>query len=441
MKKICTGISPDFVKKWTVEEAVREILQNYLDSRKEFGCNGKISQADGVATVRDYGPGLQLKHLALGVSEKSDDCIGRFGKGLKQALLVLARQGRAVTIFSNGLRIKPTVEYSEDYNTEMMHLVVEEATGQTANIKGCWINFECSSRELEDAKQYFLHFLKGEIIKLDEKLMLPGGKVFVNGSCVGTVDNALFSYNLNHTEAEAAMSSDRDMVNKDALHRITRQILGETESYEAMGIVLRALKQKERYFELYAGLNCYTGNKKSHKKWAKKFTQVFGDNSVVQDDRFDREAQYRGYNVVELDYEWRGNFHTFGIPNSTDVVTAESADISSLLVKKLTEEQKTILGKAVEAVANYYSDPGEVQVAYELNSMLGVPQGQGTVRGIYCPETNKIYVALATLESEQSAIQTILHETVHMKTGCSDVTAEFEDALCRAGAQILAHLM
>jgi len=120
VKRIVTGISPNYVKNWDVIKGIREIIQNYLDTKNEFRCKGYIYYKDGTAMVKDFGPGLELRHLALGISEKSQGAIGKYGEGLKLALLVMAREFRKIEVWSKGMIICPAIEYSDLYGTEVM---------------------------------------------------------------------------------------------------------------------------------------------------------------------------------------------------------------------------------------------------------------------------------------------------------------------------------
>lgn len=84
-------ISSNYVKSWSVKDAVRELLQNAMDSG-EWRVEGSALVNKGA---------LKPEHFLLGCSEKSSsDAIGQFGEGLKLALLVLARNGYEVNIVS-----------------------------------------------------------------------------------------------------------------------------------------------------------------------------------------------------------------------------------------------------------------------------------------------------------------------------------------------------
>lgn len=65
-------ISVNYVKAWTVKDAVRELLQNTMDSG-EWRIEGSALINKGT---------LKPEHFLLGCSEKSSsDAIGQFGEG------------------------------------------------------------------------------------------------------------------------------------------------------------------------------------------------------------------------------------------------------------------------------------------------------------------------------------------------------------------------
>lgn len=85
MTTIPLHIHKNYCHHWTVNDAIREIIQNYLD------CNPKdiIKDPDSITIINE---GFIPKEcFFLGVSKKDEDSIGRFGEGLLLALLVFAR--------------------------------------------------------------------------------------------------------------------------------------------------------------------------------------------------------------------------------------------------------------------------------------------------------------------------------------------------------------
>lgn len=110
-------ISPEYVRSWGVAEAVRELLQNAIDSDSPFEWSFDCS----TLMIRSAGVQLSPRSLLLGTTTKSKgDKIGCHGEGFKVALLVLCREGRR-TIVRNGPKLWLTsFEYVKKYDSNML---------------------------------------------------------------------------------------------------------------------------------------------------------------------------------------------------------------------------------------------------------------------------------------------------------------------------------
>lgn len=117
----------DYVRHWGMVEAVRELIQNSLDSDSPFVYEIE-DQDDGRFTLalRSEFAQLPVRSLLLGSTSKAEspDSIGSFGEGYKIALLVLAREGFEVLIFNGDKQWRPLFQMSSKFNEEI--LCVEE---------------------------------------------------------------------------------------------------------------------------------------------------------------------------------------------------------------------------------------------------------------------------------------------------------------------------
>lgn len=88
-------ISRDYVVKWGVWEALRELIQNALDTKKY-----KITYTENEIIVSTFAGALDRRNLLLGISSKRDDesTIGTYGEGFKLAMLVLLREGKSISV-------------------------------------------------------------------------------------------------------------------------------------------------------------------------------------------------------------------------------------------------------------------------------------------------------------------------------------------------------
>jgi hypothetical protein len=96
-------INPNYVKDWTVEDAIRELYQNAFDneilnknSKTEINYDNENKELSIISTNTI----LEKDTLLLGNTTKADngDTVGCFGEGYKLAMLILARNGHSLEI-------------------------------------------------------------------------------------------------------------------------------------------------------------------------------------------------------------------------------------------------------------------------------------------------------------------------------------------------------
>jgi hypothetical protein len=112
------GITRKYIetRNWGNWEMFREIIQNALDEMHDvsgerprvYPCRLEFRGAMPVTVIEDNGRGLGIHHLLLGTSEKKAWQRGKFGEGLKLALLAAAHRGINVLIRSGDREIRPT---------------------------------------------------------------------------------------------------------------------------------------------------------------------------------------------------------------------------------------------------------------------------------------------------------------------------------------------
>lgn len=191
MNYIDYGIGKDYLKHWGVQEALREIYQNYLDYGDYTETVISISKNKCKVTLtNDFVPD-NFEFLRIGKSMKSSNSIGKYGEGLKMASLVFKRNNIPFRILTKGLKFTPTWRKSivgrvfslayVDYPTE-----------------------ECFVVEIEINKVDFYKFVNN-IIKEEDKLFSshhgdivdrPKGKIYSGGLFVCKLDNMSKAYNI-----------------------------------------------------------------------------------------------------------------------------------------------------------------------------------------------------------------------------------------------------
>jgi hypothetical protein len=434
-----SGISLKHAKDWTIGEAVREVVQNWLDVKNEFSCKGEIvyNKEKGYAYFLDKGPGLQIGHLAFGNNDKAEGSIGQFGEGLKSAMVTLVRNSRKVDIRSLGKVIVPFVQVSENFGVETLHYRITDA--KTVGI-GTLIRVYCTEEEFQTGKNYFTA-LQPHIEWIEaNRISLPGGNIYVNGSRIGRVDNALFSYHLTRDEAGTIINRDRNAVDLNKAGKLVREIINNTRSLSVAKEILQAAvgeKANENHWEI--GLNIYSMNdsiwlEAFHKIWGKTYVRSSGDMET------DQQAVYRGYNIIpHLDYTRESLLGSFGIPNSAEIlqkVASKQRKVNHTVKHSdLTPTERENLSWVKRTVKEYYAEPGTVFVSTNLNEETG--NVNGNVQGCWDPKKERIGLLRSILSDRKVLLHVLLHETVHKVSGCNDITHEFEDALLAVAVNII----
>lgn len=122
------SLNKSYVRHWGVVEAVRELIQNALDSDSPFAYEFQKHPLDEsyALTLTSEFASLPPQSLLLGATSKAEakDKIGSFGEGYKIAMLVLVREDIALEIWNEDRHWKPFFQYSKKYADEI--LCVEE---------------------------------------------------------------------------------------------------------------------------------------------------------------------------------------------------------------------------------------------------------------------------------------------------------------------------
>ena len=184
MKTYELPMSRDYVRHWGLMEAVRELLQNALDSDSPF----EYAFENDSLTITSRFSTLDARTLVLGATSKAgdDDKIGSFGEGYKIALLVLARLGKTVFVQNGSNMWRPCFRNSEQYGAEVF--CIEEEPITEALYTGPGLEFMIA--DLSEAEQeairsscLFMQPPMDDVIGAAQGSILPSrpGKLYVGG--------------------------------------------------------------------------------------------------------------------------------------------------------------------------------------------------------------------------------------------------------------------
>lgn len=224
----------DYVAHWGMAHAVRELIQNALDSDSPFVYEF-FNEGEGLRGLRLQSEFATLtpQTLLLGATSKAGaaDAIGSFGEGYKIALLVLTREGYNTEILNGDVLWKPRFRYSKTFEQEI--LVVDEAHASAAN-RGLTFTvhglteadeekIRASCLRMQDSIGAIKQTSYGDIL-LDQP-----GKLYV-GSLYICETELKFGYNIK--PAHVTLERDRQTVSDWDLKNVTLNCWYETKEFE-----------------------------------------------------------------------------------------------------------------------------------------------------------------------------------------------------------------
>lgn len=225
----------EYVRHWGMAEAIREILQNALDSESPF----EYDFAEDTLCVHSRYTTLPPSTLLLGQTTKAEsvDTIGSFGEGYKIALLVLTRLDYKVKVFNGGRVWTPMFRRSRMFEADVLCIddvsADEACEGLTFSIGGL------SPQDLQAIRDSCLHMQDkiGEVMHTQYGRILRErpGKLYVGGLYV--CDTELkFGYDIKPQYLQ--LERDRQTVSNWDLQNRTKEMWFETERYDEIAQLL-----------------------------------------------------------------------------------------------------------------------------------------------------------------------------------------------------------
>jgi len=231
---ISYGITKEYVRTrgWGVWQAFREVVQNALDEMqyvtKKWPASYPCNSTPFNTIVKDTGRGITVKHLLIGTSEKPEWSRGKFGEGLKIALMTFLNQGIPVEIRAGDRRIVPLFVTTnvDGVNAEMFYICYkkepEPITGTEVRIANSVL---CQRFRKNFVQGLPIDCIKNFTIRKNDEDMIiwwenildcddARGRIYVRDIYVRDMP-ALFGYNL----FDVGLSESRDIANESDIRR------------------------------------------------------------------------------------------------------------------------------------------------------------------------------------------------------------------------------
>ena len=191
--KIHYGFGKDYLPNWGIQQALREIYQNFIDYGEYLESFEEQEHLAFVIISNDWIP-ESLEFLRIGNSKKRNGhAIGKHGEGIKMAFLIMERQGYNSIIWTDKYKITPEFYVDKEIG-QCFALNYKE---HNIPNQPFMIEFECPIEEFSVFKSnlivsddiIFSHYY-GDIVNK------PQGSIYSGGLFVTKSDNMSNAYNI-----------------------------------------------------------------------------------------------------------------------------------------------------------------------------------------------------------------------------------------------------
>lgn len=229
------SLNKNYVSHWGLAEAVRELIQNAIDSESPFIYEFQNSESGITLQLKSEFTTLSPSTLLLGATSKAGalDKIGSFGEGYKIALLVLTRLGKVVRILNGDKLWTPKFAYNSKYNDDL--LTIDETSLPHKN-KGLVFEIQGLDKVEVDAIVDSCLLMQNHVGAIKQTqygdiLLEKPGMLYV-GALYICQTNLKYGYNVKPEHIK--LERDRQTVDAFDLQLLTKNMWIDTQEYERL---------------------------------------------------------------------------------------------------------------------------------------------------------------------------------------------------------------
>jgi hypothetical protein len=432
---------------WSPAHALREVIANALDEHAltDRPDRPTLTKDDaGVWHVRDHGRGLRYHHLTQNESDEkraSEDVVGQFGVGLKDALATFHRNGIGLRISSPHGTITLAEQAKHGFDDVVtLHALVDAP----ADIDGTDVALTgIADADVVEAMDFFLVF--DETIDVlattsfGQVLARTGDaprSVYVRGVRVAEDDGLLFSYNITKVDAKLrrALNRERSNVGRSAY----------TDRIKAILLAVTAPTVVTTLVEDMAGF--VKGATHDEVKWNDVAERVVRQLAAIDPEVVFVTATQRWSHPELIRRAEIDGKHVFVIPDVLAArLRASDDDTVTTLERFAAQWNERVVVEPLDPAALSPAERAVFDLSEEVLLLVGrrrdewtivvsetlhlTPDGTETAHGLWEPKQRRIVINRRCLHSAKVFVATLLHEIGHAMTGATDLTAEFEDGL------------
>ena len=427
------------LENWSVADALREIIANALDEQVLSGTDPIhiFKDQDSIFHIRDFGRGIQYYHFTQNENEekqKSNNLIGKFGVGLKDALAVLYRHNCEVKICSKYNFITTKMARKSGFDIETLH--AEFSTTNNREMIGTeFFISNISDDDIQEAKSRFLTFnnlQRLESNKYGEIYSCPDGNasIYINGVKVAQENNFMFNYNITSINAQIRKSLNRERSN-----------VGRTAYSDTVKKILESCKSDNVLMPLVKDLqNRMKGTNKDETAWvdvaAYAAETLNQSNNVIfmtpqtRNDLTNQQAEILKRSGKTLVLVTDDVFKKINksITTFDDIYKDYNKSFQYKFVSydSLTENEKKVFDlkdEIIQFLKNSFSCCEDILISETIRISL---DGSDT-KGVH--ENDRIIIKRSVLSDPIDFCGVLAHELCHHQHGYEDNTRDFENDL------------
>lgn len=414
------GISENYVKKWTISSAIRELISNGLDADKET-CHERVNDGlhlrwmDGKGVILNQGIKMERRHLLIGESEKGDSQIGQFGEGLKLAALVLCREGRAIEVASGTDRYSFYMANNDfGVRTLGVHL-----TTDAFPLDGTQVTFDCTETEFNEAKGLFRCYNEVEAVEEhgEAGILSTSGDIYILGVKVCTLEDAVLSYDL---DDKTLVNRDRTVVDNAKLKSAIKDQLARLHDPVTIQKLLTGALNPSAYER---GLLFFPNHMSA---WKEAVKSLWGEKVCTISEKGEKNAnaEYLHYKVVDLGHGLNQVLNYYCKVAKADEVTGDAAE-KAVPKKQLTKEERANINKAKAFCVKHYKYFSD-NIFKEDHITVLVTETFDDYKHGQIEDDKFLYVNRRIVDNLPRLIAVMLHELAHHRSAAGDCNSQFE---------------
>lgn len=293
MAKFELSLKSTYVPTWTLNNSLREFLQNGVDAEKENPDNKFTVRFDnGVLYLHNELSTLEPATLLLGETTKGNgEFIGKHGEGMKLAILIALRLGKTLDIYIRDRNVKWACRLSKSIKYQREIPVIEETkvglhqlpddiptTGLTVRMGNVTEEeFNAIDEIWVTPKAEYLYTRDGNGGVLADKSQ--AGNIYVNGLFVKNDSNFVYGYNFDSKQID--LDRDRRMVGDTDLRIATSRIWELGEGSSELADLLISQADDVMYIQYTRPLSKKGKHEETEKKVEQRLVEKYSEDVVV----------------------------------------------------------------------------------------------------------------------------------------------------------------